>query len=131
MRCTITLPGRIRETAFSERFKKSVRLFLSFPFLSSPAVCLSRLLDAYPTPAVFPFPNRSIMKRRYMVGTDTTPMRLTRKDFDNPEVLNARNPHPHWGFTHGKSTILHDAFLWKTQLFPNINQVPCSTPTLC
>lgn len=53
MRCTITLPGRIRETAFSERFKKSVRLFLSFLFLSSPAVCLSRLLDAYPTPAVF------------------------------------------------------------------------------
>lgn len=44
-----------------------------------------------------------------MVGTDTTPMRLTRKDFDNPEVLNARNPHPHWGFTHGKSIILHDA----------------------
>ncbi|KAJ5992411.1 hypothetical protein N7451_008135 [Penicillium sp. IBT 35674x] len=41
------------------------------------------------------------MKKRYMVGTDTKPMQLTRKDFDNPEVLNARNPHPHWGFTHG------------------------------
>lgn len=53
------------------------------------------------------------MKTQYhMVGSVTKPMQLTREDFDNPEVLNALNPHPLWGFTHGKSIFLYCALFW-------------------
>lgn len=45
-------------------------------------------------------------KRFHMVGSGSKPLELTRKDYDNPEVLNALNPHPLWGYTHGKSIAL-------------------------
>lgn len=51
----------------------------------------------------------------------TTTKELSKSDFVNPDVLNAVNPHPVYGYAHGKRKRC--SFFWlaaKTLRFPDV-----------